>query len=428
MPLLKPYEPLWTEKYRYAILSGGRGSGKSYHAQAFIRDLGYQVGHKILSTRYTMTSAKKSVIPEFRHKLESAPSRRFANQTAAQDFDLVENTFTNAISKSEIQFSGIKTSSGIQTANLKSIEGLTTWHMEEAEELIDDGTETEACTFDKIDDSIRTIGVELRTILAWNPSDVRSFVYQRFFAERDVKIDFNGVKDDVLYIYTTYLDNYINLNPAFIAKAERVLATNPDRYKHIYGGYPIEENENALWRKSTMISPFRVTKLPEMKRIAVGVDPAVTSTGKQDETGIVIAGEDFNGHYYVIKDASALYTTSEWGRAAVAEYKDSKADRIVAETNQGGDLVEMNIHNADKTIPVKKVHATRGKIKRAEPISALYEEGRVHHVGQFQNLEDEMCTYTGAKTDDSPNRLDALVWVLTELSQNELEEAFIMVV
>ena len=418
------YEPLWSGKYRYAVISGGRGSSKSFSTQVFLSQLTYEAGHKILSTRYTMTSAKKSVIPEFRHKLSILPSP-YTTATADDDFEQAENTFVNLHSKSELMFTGIKTSSGIQTANLKSIEGVTTWAMEEAEELVDDGTETEACTFDKIDDSIRTKDSALRTILVWNPSHEDSFVYQRFFKERGVDITFNGIKDDVLYIYTTYLDNINNLNESFIAKAARVKEKNPDRYDHIYMGLPIKENANALWKKSTMISPYRVSKAPDLKRIVVGVDPAVTSSGNQDETGIIVAGKGFNGEYYVLRDLSSLYTTSEWGRAVVGAYKDSDADRIVAEVNQGGDLVEMNITNCDKSLKskVKKVRATRGKLIRAEPISALYEDGQVHHVGSFSEMEDELCSYTG--DGDSPNRLDGLVWALTELSQGETAEPFI---
>lgn len=423
MRLNKKYLPLWTDDYRYAILSGGRGSAKSFHGQVFARDLTYEAGHKIISTRYTMTSAKHSVIPEFAGKLELSKSP-FTDGTMADDFQLLESTYTNIRSKSELRFTGLKTSSGIQTANLKSIEGLTTWLMEEAEELIDDGTETEACTFDKIDDSIRTKGMRLRTILTWNPTHEESFVYKRFFRDAGVDITFNGVKNGVLYIYTTYLDNIENLNAAFIEKAERVKETNYKRYEHIYLGFPIKENELSLWRMSTMISPFRVNNAPDLKRIVVGVDPSVSSSGNQDECGIIVAGLGFDGHYYVLKDASGLFTPSEWGRVCVGEYKNSRADRIIAEVNQGGDLVEMNIHNSDRSVPVKKVRATRGKLLRAEPISALYEDGKVHHVGRFTELEDEMTTFSG--DGDSPNRLDALVWALTELSQGGAESAWLM--
>jgi hypothetical protein len=423
MKLIKKYLPLWTADYRYAILSGGRGSAKSFHGQVFARDLTYEAGHKIISTRYTMTSAKHSVIPEFAGKLELSKSP-FTGGSMADDFQLLESTYTNVRSKSELRFTGLKTSSGIQTANLKSIEGLTTWLMEEAEELIDDGTETEACTFDKIDDSIRAKGRKLRTVLTWNPTNEESFVYKRFFRDAGVDITFNGVKNGVLYIYTTYLDNLENLNESFIEKAQRVKEVNPHRYAHIYLGVPIKENELALWKRSTMIDPFRVDVAPDLKRIVIGVDPSVSSTGTQDECGIGAAGIGFDGQYYILKDSSGLFTPAEWGRVVVGEYKNFKADRVIAEVNQGGDLVEMNIHNVDKSVPVKKVRATRGKLLRAEPISALYEEGKVHHVGHFPELECEMTSYTG--TGDSPNRLDWLVWALTELSQNNGSSAWLM--
>ena len=408
------YLPLWTADYRYAVISGGRGSAKSFSGQVFARDLTYEAGHKIISTRYTMTSAKHSVLPEFNSKLTLSDSP-YGEGTMEDDLKLVDTTYTNRHSGSELRFTGIKTSSGVQTASLKSIEGLTTWLMEEAEELIDDGSETEACTFDKIDDSIRTKNAKLRTILTWNPSDEDSFVYKRFFKERGVDIKFNGVKDGVLYIYTTYLDNIENLNQSFIDKAERVKTANINRYNHIYLGIPVSENANALWKKSTMIAPYRVDKAPSLRRIVIGVDPSVTSTGKQDECGIGAAGIGFDNEYYVLKDASGLFTPAEWAKVVVGEYKNFRADKVIAEVNQGGDLVEMNIKNVDSSVPVKKVRATRGKLVRAEPVSSLYEDGKVHHVGTFSELEGEMCSYTG--TGDSPNRLDWLVWAMTELSQ-----------
>lgn len=416
MKINSKYRPLWSGDYRYAIISGGRGSGKSYTVQLFLRDLTYEAGHKIIATRYTMTSAKKSVIPEFAGKLELSQSPYNKTQTMEADFQLVENTYTNIHSGTELSFTGLKTSSGIQTASLKSIEGLTTWSMEEAEELIDDGTETEANTFDKIDDSIRKKDARLRTILTWNPSNEESFIYQRFFKERGVPITHNGIVGDVLYIYTTYADNAENLNPSFIRKAQQVKEMNPSRYEHIYLGLPIKENERALWKRQTMIAPYRVMTAPsEMRRVIVAVDPSVTSTGHQDECGIIIAGEGFDGHYYILRDDSGLLTPIEWAKTAVGAYHDYSCDNIIAEVNQGFDLVGMTIKNVDN-VPVKSVKATRGKLLRAEPVSALYEEGKVHHVGHFPELELEMTSYTGASGDKSPNRLDALVWALHELA------------
>jgi len=342
-----------------------------------------------------------------------------------QYFCLNGKTYTNVKSGSELFFMGLKTSSGIQTASLKSIEGLTTWSMEEAEELVDDGTETEACTFDKIDDSIRKKGARLRSIMAWNPSNEDSFVYKRFFESRGVDIKHNGIVGDTLYIYTTYHDNIENLNESFIHKAEQTKTNNPDRYNHIYEGLPTRSNPNALWKKDTMISPFRVSEVPELKRIVVGVDPSV-GPGKAggDECGIVVAGLGFNGHYYVLEDASALLSPRDWGRTVGAKHQDWQADKIIAEQNNGGQMVEDTIRNTNEALPVKLVHASRGKIIRAEPISALYEEGLVHHVGMFPELETEMVTFTGDPKQKSPNRLDALVWALTELSDKTPQISF----
>ena len=411
------YLPLWTEKYRYAIISGGRGSGKSFTTGCFLRDLTYEAGHKILNTRYTLTSAKKSVIPEFEEKLMLTKSP-YSDKECLYDFSLVDKTYTNLYSKSELQFAGLKTSSGIQTANLKSIEGITTWNMEEAEELPNDANETGSCTFDKIDDSIRKKDVVLRTLLEWNPSNEESFVYERFFKDAGVEITFNGIKDDVLYIYTSYLDNLDNLAQSFIDKAERTKKIRPSKYNHVYLGIPLAFNEHALWRKSTMIEPYRVKEAPAMQRIVVSVDPSVTSTGKQDECGITVQGLGYDKHFYLLEDMSGLYSPKQWARVAIGAYKKWEADRIIAEVNNGGDLVEMTLVNVDNSMRgrIKKVRASKGKKTRAEPISALYEEGLVHHVGEFYETEQELCNYTGASTDESPNRLDALTWGITELS------------
>jgi len=409
------YEPLWSANYRYAIISGGRGSAKSFTVQTFLRDLTYQPDQKIAVTRYTMTSAEKSIIPEFTGKIEA--------EGLEGHFSLNGRTYTNSTSDSQLYFMGLKTSSGVQTASLKSIEGLTTWSMEEAEELVEDGTDTEANTFDKIDDSIRKKDAELRTILTWNPSNEDSFIFQRFFKDMGVDITFNGVVDDVLYIYTTYEDNLDNLHPSFIKKAERLKEVNPPRYNHIYKGLPIKENDLALWKSSTMIAPYRVREAPLLKRIVVGVDPSVSDTGKQDECGILVAGIAHDNQIYILRDASAVMSPSNWAKTAVGMYKEYEADRITAEVNNGGKLIEDIMKNVDDSIPVTQVRASRGKITRAEPVSALYEQGRVHHVGVFKELEFEMSNYTGEKGQVSPNRLDALVWALFDLAIEKKVEA-----
>jgi len=164
-----------------------------------------------------------------------------------------------------------------------------------------------------------------------------------------------------------------------------------------------------------MIDEHRHTgTLPNLVRIVVGVDPAVTGSETSDETGIVVVGKDAAGHLYVLGDHSVRGTPLDWAKRVAWAVDKHGADRVIGETNNGGDLVEVNLRTVSKTLPFKKVTASRGKYVRAEPIAALYEKGEVHHVGAFPELEDQMCEWVSG--DESPDRMDALVWAITELS------------
>jgi phage terminase large subunit-like protein len=162
----------------------------------------------------------------------------------------------------------------------------------------------------------------------------------------------------------------------------------------------------------------------KITNVLVALDPAVTSGDSADETGIVVVGKDANNEYYVLEDKSGKYKPDQWGRVAIDLYYQWDADRIVAEVNNGGDLVKGLIRTLDPEARYKSVHATRGKMVRAEPVAALYEQGRVHHVGVFPELETQMCTYTGDRPKPSPDRLDALVWGLSEISKSRGEIAW----
>ena len=159
-------------------------------------------------------------------------------------------------------------------------------------------------------------------------------------------------------------------------------------------------------------------ELPDMVELVVAVDPAVTANENSDETGIIVAGKDNQNNYYVLRDQTGIMSPDAWARTAIDCYHEHQADRIVCEVNQGGDLVTKLIRDIDPNIPVKGVRATRGKILRAEPVAALYEQGRVHHVGSFSKLEDQLTSYDGSAGSKSPDRLDALVWAITELSES----------
>lgn len=178
----------------------------------------------------------------------------------------------------------------------------------------------------------------------------------------------------------------------------------------------IDEVTGALW-KLRELDALRVSEAPPLKRLVVGVDPAVTSNPDSDETGIVACGVtgDDTPHGYVLADSSGTYSPDTWARKAVALYHSLSADYIAAEANQGGEMVRYTLRTVDPSVPVKLVHASRGKQTRAEPVVAIYEQGRIHHVGNFPDLELQMTTWSPVDDKESPDRVDALVWAMTEL-------------
>ncbi len=211
-------------------------------------------------------------------------------------------------------------------------------------------------------------------------------------------------------------DNAANLAQSFLAKiVEKYQGTRLGRQE--LEGEILDDNPGALWKRA-QIEEHRVVSAPQLARVVVGVDPAVTSREDSDLTGIVAAGRDNQSpaHFYVLEDASLIDTPMGWAHQVVKTFSTQEGDRVVAEVNNGGDLVEAVVRSVDPNIPYTAVHATRGKQVRAEPIAALYEQGRVHHVGAFPELEDQMCDWDPLTSTKSPDRMDALVWALTELS------------
>jgi phage terminase large subunit-like protein len=181
----------------------------------------------------------------------------------------------------------------------------------------------------------------------------------------------------------------------------------------------LEDTPGALWKLDDDIDAHRITykefKQLELVRIAVSIDPAVSATEKSNETGIIAGGIDAKGEGYILADRSGVYSPLGWANKAIELFSRLKGDRIIAEVNNGGDLVEANLRAVNDRIPYTKIIVSRGKRIRAEPIHALYEQGLVHHVGQFAKLEDQMTTWDAEDGSPSPDRLDALVWLLTYL-------------
>jgi len=382
----KKFKTLYTSPKRYYFISGGRGSGKSFAIADFLLRLTYEYGHVILFSRYTLSSAHISIIPEFTEKIEM--------YGLEEDFDVTKTEVINKTTGSKIIFRGIKTSSGTQTANLKSIQGLTTWVLDEAEELPDENI------FNKIDDSVRQVGKHNRVMLVLNPSFKHHWIHKAFVEAK---------RDDVEYIHTTYMDNIENLSESFIQKAERTREHNPLTYVNTFMGEWIDEIEGAMWMPS-MIK--RVQAIPEMVRVIIGVDPSASKEG--DETGIIVAGVDKQDKVYILADKSGNYTPGQWGQIVANEAEAWYADCVVAEKNQGGEMITQVLRQYDKITRIKLVHAKVGKELRAEPVVSMYEQGNVFHSLGLVRLENEMLTWIPGKG-MSPNRVDAMVYAVTDL-------------
>ena len=182
----------------------------------------------------------------------------------------------------------------------------------------------------------------------------------------------------------------------------------------------LEDMEGALWKRC-QIEALRVQEyqLPPLNRIVVAIDPNASSEEDSNECGIICAGLGDDGHAYILDDVSGVMAPNDWARTAVSLLRERMGDRIIAESNNGGEMVENTLRMVDSSVPYSPVWAARGKVTRAEPISALYEQGRVHHCGTFPRLEDQMCAFTfdfdRKEMGYSPDRVDALVWALTEL-------------
>ncbi len=216
---------------------------------------------------------------------------------------------------------------------------------------------------------------------------------------------------------STY-DNSANLADTFLDAVRKTYEGTRLGRQELYAEI-LDEASGALWNR-TLLHKCEVDRdeVPPLSRIVVSVDPAVTNKTDSDMTGIIVAGIDQEGTAYVLEDHTDHYSPKEWAAKAIELYHEHVADRIVAERNQGGDMVRHTLQTEDENVPIKLVHASRGKMARAEPVSALYEQGKVKHVKGLNDLEDQMVQWEPLGSIGSPDRLDAMVWALTDLSLN----------
>lgn len=316
------YKNLFNALTRYFIVTGGRGSGKSFTVTLFLLFLTFEKGHKILFTRYTMVSAKDSIIPQF---LEVMEVLGYTND----HFEVTLDTITNKQTGSSIIFKGIKTSSGIQTAKLKSLTGITTFVLDEAEELVEENI------FDKINLSVRVKGVQNRVILIMNPATKTHWIYNRFFLE-----DY----PNTTYIHTTYQDNLKNLNEDVLNEIEHVKQKDPEKYKHVILGGWMDKAEGVVFKNWT------TGEFPNHLSYCYGLDFGWSP----DPTAIVkVAIDEKDRKIYAEEKAYANELSNDEISNLLNSILDNPRDMIVADhepktINYLRTQKKLNVHPADK--------------------------------------------------------------------------------
>lgn len=373
-------------KPRYRGAKGGRASGKShFFAELIVERMLRHPDSKIICIREVQKSLEFSSKQLLHDKIQALEVGHY--------FEIQKTRISCTLGSGVIIFQGMQDHTA---ESVKSLEGFDVAWIEEAQSL-------STRSLELLDPTLRKTGSEIWC--SWNPNKEDDPVEQLF---KD-----NG---NAILVHVNYMDNPF-VTEATKEMADRIRGQNPIKYNHIWLGDYMREVEGALWNADD-IQKCRVEKdaVPELDRIVVAIDPAVTGKATSDETGIVIAGRFQKNKYYILEDCSLRGSPDQWIRRAISKYHEYQADRIIAEVNNGGDLVENLLRNTDRNVSFRSVRATRGKMLRAEPVAALYESEQVFHAGKFPELEEQMIFYNGSGN-ISPDRLDALVWAITELSQ-----------
>jgi phage terminase large subunit len=360
MKLIKKFTPLFLKvpESRYYLLTGGRGSSKSFHVSTFALNLTYEPGHVILFTRWTMVSAEISIIPEFTEKIELLNKQ--------SDFTVTNNEIINNCSGSRIIYKGIKTSQGTATANLKSISGVTTWILDEAEELVDE------TIFDKIDLSIRKKGFDNRVIMVLNPTTKEHWIYKRFFESVGVQTGLCQVVNSCTYIHTTYLDNVQNLEQSFLDQVELIRLTNIDKYNHVIMGGWVEKMEGVIftnWR----LGLFDDT-LPSIYGLDYGFNP--------DPLTLVRVAIDRRQKFIYVKEL-CYKTNLSINDIEVELLQIPKKDVILADHNENRTTKELerkgwNIRKA------KKGHIIDG-IRSLQDYTIIVDPASINYIVELNN-------------------------------------------
>ena len=391
------YHPLYTDNEKFIILiTGGRGSGKSFNASTFIERLTFEmteaekIVHQILYTRYTMVSAGMSIIPEMMEKIDLDGTTKY--------FKTTKTDIVNKMTKSRIMFRGIKTSSGNQTAKLKSIQGITTFVCDEAEEW------TSEDEFDKIMLSIRKKGIQNRIIIIMNPCDSNHFIYKKYIEKTHKLVEIDGVQvqisthPNVLHIHTTYFDNLDNLSPEFLKEVEDMKVSNPEKYAHVVIGRWADVAEGAVFKKWGIVKEFPL----ECKKIGIGQDFGFTN----DPSAAVRCGIIDNRLY-----VDELFYETDMLSSAIANrlkpfsmkvFADSQDPRLIQEIKNRG----VNIYPVDK-FP-GSIKAGIDKIKDMEFFVTERSYNLITELRKYVWDKDKDGNYINEPVDEYNHLMDAI--------------------
>jgi phage terminase large subunit len=386
------YQPLFTSDSRYFIVTGGRGSGKSFGVAVFLLSLTYQEGHRVLFSRYTMLSAQTSIIPEFIEKIDMMGLQ--------SDFRITKDEIINMTTKSTIMFKGIRTSSGNQTAALKSLNGVTTFVLDEAEELVDENT------FDKIDFSVRTQDKPNRCIMIMNPATKEHWIYQRFFQNMGVPESYNGDEKNVTYIHTDYRDNAENLSPSFLQQIREMKVKRPDKYQHaILGGW-LSKAEGVVYKN------WRVGDYEHKELSCWGLDPGFA----QDITALIQISVDNENKKMWIKEGfgSKNLTTSQ---IASKCRQLCGIDLIICDSSEPRLITELKNQDINVRGAIKKKGSILSGIALVQDYEMIVDR---HSHGIIRELNNYIWQERNAKPIDNYNHfMDALRYALQFLIQGK---------
>lgn len=391
------YHPLYTDDEKFIILiTGGRGSGKSFNASTFIERLTFEmtptekIVHQILYTRYTMVSAGMSIIPEMMEKIDLDGTTKY--------FKTTKTDIVNRMTGSRIMFRGIKTSSGNQTAKLKSIQGITTFVCDEAEEW------TSEDEFDKIMLSIRKKGIQNRIIIIMNPCDSNHFIYKKYIEKTHKLVEIDGVQvqisthPNVLHIHTTYFDNLENLSPEFLKEVEDMKVSNPEKYAHVVIGRWADVAEGAVFKKWGIVKEFP----QECKKVGIGQDFGFTN----DPSAAVRCGIIDNRLY-----VDELFYETDMLSSAIANrlkpfsmkvFADSQDPRLIQEIKNRG----VNIYPVDK-FP-GSIKAGIDKIKDMEFFVTERSYNIITELRKYVWDKDKDGNYINEPVDEYNHLMDAI--------------------